>query len=83
MALTRQEITQKVIEILADVLKIDPKTITAESSFEALGADSLDMMELIMKIEEAFDVTISDEATVTITTVGQAIDALQNLKKDR
>ncbi len=82
MALTRQEITQKVIGIIADVLKVDPKTITMDSSFEALGADSLDMMELIMKIEDAFDVTIPDEATVNITTVGQAVDALMNLKKD-
>ncbi len=81
MALTRQEITQKVIEIVAEVLKIDPKTITVESSFEALGADSLDMMELIMKIEEAFDVTIPDEATVSITTVGQAVGALMDLEK--
>lgn len=81
MALSREETTDKIIGIVAEVLKVDPKNITTSSSFEKLGADSLDMMEMIMKIEDAFGVTISDEDTVNITTVGQAVDAImKNVK---
>lgn len=76
MTQTLQETQQKVIEIVADVLKVEKNTITPSSSFEQLGADSLDMLELVMKIEEAFEITIPEEATVEITTVGQAVNAI-------
>lgn len=79
MALNRQETTDKVIAIVADVLKIDPKNIALNASFKSLGADSLDMMEMLMKIEDAFNVTIPEEATAHIDTIDQAVDALVSL----
>ena len=69
-----QEIFGKVKEIVAELLDIDPETITPESNFQAdLGADSLDLVELIMEFEEQFGGEISDEDAQKITTVGEAV----------
>ncbi len=75
-----QNTQKKVISIVADVLNVDQKTVTMETSFDQLGADSLDMLELVMKIEESFEIEISDEATIEITTVGQAVHAINNAR---
>jgi len=69
-----QEIFVKVQEIVADLLDIEPETIKPESKFQAdLGADSLDLVELIMEFEERFGGEISDEDAQKITTVGEAV----------
>jgi acyl carrier protein len=69
-----QEIFEKIKEIVADLLDIDPDTVTPESKFQAdLGADSLDLVELIMEFEERFGGEISDEDAQKITTVGEAV----------
>ena len=69
-----QEIFDKIKEIVADLLDIDPETIKPESKFQAdLGADSLDLVELIMEFEERFGGEISDEDAQKITTVGEAV----------
>jgi acyl carrier protein len=69
-----QEIFESIQEIVADLLDIDPETITPESKFQAdLGADSLDLVELIMEFEERFGGEISDEDAQKITTVGEAV----------
>ena len=69
-----QEIYAKVKEIVAELLDIDEGEITPESKFQAdLGADSLDLVELIMEFEERFGGEISDEDAQTITTVGEAV----------
>lgn len=78
MGLSRQETTDKVRAIVADVLKVDALNINPDASFKTLGADSLDMMEILMKIEDAFDITIPEQATLTIDTVNQAVDALMS-----
>ena len=69
-----QEIFEIVQEIVAELLDIDSETITPESKFQAdLGADSLDLVELIMEFEEQFGGEISDEDAQKITTVGEAV----------
>jgi acyl carrier protein len=69
-----QEIFEKIKEIVADLLDIDPDTVKPESKFQAdLGADSLDLVELIMEFEERFGGEISDEDAQKITTVGEAV----------
>ncbi|MFN2150865.1 MAG: acyl carrier protein [Anaerolineales bacterium] len=69
-----QEIYAKVKEIVAELLDIDESEITPESKFQAdLGADSLDLVELIMEFEERFGGEISDEDAQSITTVGEAV----------
>lgn len=65
---------EKVIGIIAELLGVDASEVTMESSFrEDLEADSLDLVELIMKFEEEFGGEISDEDAQSITTVGEAV----------
>ncbi len=69
------EILEKIKEIVADQLGIDEDEVEPEASFiDDLGADSLDIVELIMAFEEEFDLEIPDEDAEKITTVQDAID---------
>ncbi|SFE31063.1 acyl carrier protein [Thermoanaerobacter thermohydrosulfuricus] len=74
-------IFEKVRDIIAEQLGIDPEEITMESSFiDDLGADSLDIVELIMALEEEFDIEIPDEDAEKIKTVGDVLEYLSNLE---
>ena len=65
---------EKIKEITADSLGADVNTLTAETSFkEDLGADSLDLFEMVMAFEEAFEVEIPSEDLEQITTVGDVV----------
>lgn len=69
----------KLREIIADVLNVDPKEITLETTFmEDLGADSLDVFQIVMGIEETFEIEIPAEKAEHITTVGEAVALIQN-----
>jgi len=71
------EAIDRVKKIIVDQLGVDTNKITEESSFvDDLGADSLDIVELIMAFEEEFDVEIPDEDAEKIRTVGDAIKYL-------
>ena len=66
---------EKMQEIIAEQLSVDADSITESSSFkEDLGADSLDLFELVMALEEEFETEIPDEQAEKITTVQEAID---------
>ena len=66
---------QRVIDIVSEQLGVDKEKISRETSFvNDLGADSLDTVELVMELEEEFDVDIPDDAADKIQTVGEAID---------
>ncbi|MGI8650284.1 MAG: acyl carrier protein [Rubrobacter sp.] len=71
----REEILQKIQEIAADRLGVEEAEVTPEASFrEDLEADSLDLVELIMELEEQFGMEIPDEDAEKITTVEEAVD---------
>jgi len=72
------ELLERVIDIVAEQLGVDKEKITTETSFvNDLGADSLDTVELVMELEEEFDINIPDDAAEKIQTVGQAIEFIQ------
>jgi len=72
-------VEEKVKEIIVDQLGVDEKQVTADASFiDDLGADSLDTVELVMALEEEFDIEIPDEEAEKITTVALAIAYINN-----
>ncbi|MEY4353989.1 MAG: Acyl carrier protein [Cyanobacteriota bacterium] len=72
--MSQDEIFEKVRAIVAEQLSVDPNDVKPESNFQNdLGADSLDTVELVMALEEHFDIEIPDEAAEGITTVGEAV----------
>lgn len=67
-------IYERVVKIIVDLLGVEPEKVTMDARFrEDLGADSLDLVELVMAFEEEFGGTISDEDAQQIKTVGDAI----------
>jgi acyl carrier protein len=70
---------EKLREIIADVMSIEPDEITEDVSFENdLGADSLDLFQIVMGIEDAFDIEIETEEAEKIVTVGDAVEQIKN-----
>jgi acyl carrier protein len=72
-------VKERVIDIVAEQLGVDKDKITMETSFvNDLGADSLDTVELVMELEEEFDINIPDDAAEKIQTVGQAVEYIES-----
>ena len=69
---------EKLQKIIAEVLSIEENTISIETTFvDDLGADSLDVFQIIMAIEEEFDIEIANEAAEKIVTVGDAVEQIK------
>lgn len=70
---------EKIKEVIVDVLMCNEEDITTETKFvDDLGADSLDIFQIIMGIEEAFDIEIENEEAEKIVTVGDAVEQIKN-----
>jgi acyl carrier protein len=75
-------VAQKVKQIIVEQLGVDEAQVDETASFvDDLGADSLDIVELVMAFEEAFDIDISDEDAEKITTVKDAVSYIETKKK--
>ncbi|QEL19712.1 acyl carrier protein [Limnoglobus roseus] len=82
-----EQIRQKVIDIVCEHLAVNKDQVTDKTSFiEDIGADSLDIVELVMELEEEFDIQIPDDQAEKIKTVGEAVEhikvAVKNKDKD-
>ena len=70
---------EKLRNIIVEVLNVDPEEIEMETTFvDDLGADSLDIFQIIMGLEEEFDIEIANEDAEKIVTVGDAVEQIKN-----
>ena len=77
-------VEQRVIEIVCEHLAVNKETVNRNTSFiEDIGADSLDIVELVMELEEEFDIQIPDDQAEKIKTVGEAIDFIEARQKEK
>ena len=77
--MTEAEIFEKVKKIVAEQLSVEADNVTPQANFaNDLGADSLDTVELVMALEEEFDIEIPDEAAEKITTVQEAVNYISD-----
>jgi len=70
----------KVVEIIAQKVKVEKSTITPTSTLQDLGADSLDMVEIVMKLEEVFGIEINDEDAERLNNVQEVANYVQNIR---
>ena len=76
-------VLDKVREIVVDELSVEAEQVSEEATFvDDLGADSLDVVELVMRLEEEFDIEIPDEDAEKITTVGEAVTYIKERVDD-
>ena len=80
MAIEMSETASKIISIIAEKLHLDVATINPQSTLQDLGADSLDMVDIIMKIEEEFGIEINDEAAEGLHNVQDVINYVHALR---
>lgn len=74
---------EKLKKVIAEVLSVDPNEITMDTTFtDDLGADSLDIFQIIMGLEEEFDIEIPAEKAETVTTVEEAVELIKNELND-
>ena len=78
--MTNEELFNSIKRMIVDQLGVDEGTITEDSSFvDDLNADSLDMVELVMAMEQEFDIEIPDDVAEKVVTVKDAVEYIQNL----
>lgn len=80
MSFSMEDSQKKVVAIIADKLSIPTENITLESTFKDLGADSLDIVEIVMAFEENFGIEIKDEDAEKIKSVGEAVSLIQKFR---
>ncbi len=77
----RSEIFDKIAEVAADVLSVDVAEISDETTFDDLDANSLERLQLVTAIEDEFDLEIDDETLLSLNSVADAVDAIENAKE--
>ncbi|MGB7217518.1 MAG: phosphopantetheine-binding protein [Vicinamibacterales bacterium] len=77
------DIEQRVIDVIARKKKMDPALISLDSTFEALGVDSLDAADLLFTLEDTFGIQVPDETAQSMKSVRQVVDGLRKLVAGR
>jgi acyl carrier protein len=77
------DIERKVIDLIARKKKLDPATVTLDSTFEQLGVDSLDAADLLFTFEDDFGIVVPDEVATSMKSVRQVVDGLRQLLSTR
>jgi acyl carrier protein len=80
MAFSIEDTQKKVVSIIAEKLSIPTENVLQEATFKDLGADSLDVVEIVMAFEENFGIEIKDEDAEKIKTVSEAVALIQNFR---
>ncbi|MBM6777970.1 acyl carrier protein [Collinsella tanakaei] len=77
----RSEIFATIVDIATDVLGVDADTITEQTTFDDLNADSLDRLQLVTAMEDEFELEIADEKLMAIASVADAIEAIESAQE--
>ena len=77
------DLEQRVIDLIARKKKLDPSTVTLDSTFEQLSVDSLDAADLLFTFEDDFKIVVPDEVATSMKNVRQVVDALRQLLATR
>jgi len=80
MAFTKEDTLSKVVAIISEKLNLPSENITEASTFTDLGADSLDIVEIIMKFEENFGIEIKDADAEQIKSIGEAVSLIHKFR---
>lgn len=78
-----QEISERVIRVFSDFKKVPPEEIKLDTTFEELGFDSLDGLNLIFELEEEFNVTVPDDKVQSMKSVREVVEGIQQLLADQ
>ncbi len=74
-----EELTQRILKVIADSQKLPPEKVTIDSTFEELGIDSLDGVNILFALENEFNINIPDEGVQSLRTMRQMVEALEKL----
>lgn len=72
----RKQIFEKVVDLVAETLEVEPEKVTESTRFDELGADSFDLLELVTAFEDEFERTMDDDSLAKIATIKDAVDAI-------
>jgi acyl carrier protein len=74
-----EELSQRILKVIADSQKLPPEKVTIDSTFEELGIDSLDGVNILFALENEFNISIPDEGVQSLRTMRQMVEALDKL----
>ena len=78
-----QELTQRILRIIAETQRKDPAQVTIDSSFEELGIDSMDGVNIVFALENEFDINVPDEKVKSIRSVRDMVEGVRTLVEQR
>jgi len=81
VAFEKTDTFEKVVDIVSQKLNVDKDAVIKSTSFEELGADSLDMVEIVMKLEEQFGIEINDEDAEKLSNLQEVVTYIHGLRK--